>query len=152
MPVGSILNQKAPDFILKGLDNKEVKLSQFKDKTVILDFFGTFSTTSKKQVAVMEKLYKKYKGQGLVVLGITSEKDRPKVQKFVTDNKITFTILPDGVKSLKDYKVTQLPMLFFIKNGVVSVLFMGPNTYTETKMDAEIAKCFPAANASASTK
>jgi peroxiredoxin len=152
LPVSSILNQKAPDFTLKGLDNKEVKLSQFKDKTVILDFFGTFSTTSKKQVAVMEKLYQKYKGQGLVVLGITSEKDRPKVQKFVTNNKLTFTILPDGVMTLKNYKVTQLPMLFFIKNGVVSMSFMGPNTYTETKLDAEIAKYFPSASASASTK
>lgn len=152
MPVSSILNQKAPEITLKGLDNEEVKLSQFKDKTVILDFFGTFSTTSKKQVAVMEKLYQKYKTKGLVVLGVTSEKDRPKVQKFVTDNKVTFTVLPDGVMALKNYKVTQLPTLFFIQNGVVSVLLMGPNTYTETKMDAEIAKCFQPASASASTK
>ena len=148
----SLVGQKAPEFILKSLNekDKEVKLSQtiFKDKIIVLDFFATFSKTSKKQVALMEKLYQKYNKnqkdqnqQQLIVLGITSETNRTKIQKFVTDNKLTFPILIEGAKALKDYKVTQLPLIFFVKkDGTVFSAYVGPPAYDEVKMDAEIAK------------
>jgi len=148
----SLVCQKAPEFTLKSLNekDKEVKLSQpiFKDKIIVLDFFATFSKTSKKQVVLMEKLYQKYNKnqkdqnqQQLIVLGITSETNQTKIQKFVTDNKLTFPILIEGTKALKDYKVTQLPLIFFIKkDGTVSSAYVGPSAYDEVKMDAEIAK------------
>lgn len=141
MPITSLLNKKAPDFTLKGFDEKEVKLSQFKDKIVILDFFATFSTTAKKQVVLIEKLHQKYKEKGVVIIGITSEKDIAKIKNFATDNKITFTILLDGTDVFKNYRVTQLPMLYFIsKEGNVCSIFMGTNANNEAKIDAEIEK------------
>ena len=146
-PIGvqSLIGQKSPEFSLKSLDDKEVKLSQFKDKLVILDFFTTFSKTSQKQILLMEKLYQKYskpkdnKPQGLVILGITSEKDKAKVKKFVTENKITFPILAEGAKAFKDYKATQLPTVLFVnKDGSICSAHLGAVTYNEAKFDAEI--------------
>ena len=146
-----MVGQKAPEIILKDFDGKEVKLSQFKDKPLILDFFATFSKTSQKQILVMEKLNKKYNKQQddkaqkdeqkLVILGVTSEKNKEKVKKFVTDNKLTFPILVEGVKTFKDYKVTQLPTVLFItKDGNVCSAHFGVITYDEAKFDAEITK------------
>ncbi len=136
------MGKKAPEFTLKSLDGKEIKLSQFNGKFVILDFFATFSKTSQKQVLVMEKLYQKYSTQEdnqLVILGITSEKDKAKVQKFVTNNKLTFPILAEGAKTFKDYKVTQLPTVLCItKEGNVCSAYFGAVTYDEAKFDAEI--------------
>jgi len=93
----------------------------------------------------MEKLYQKYgkqkenEPQQLVILGITSEKDKVKVKKFVTQNKITFPILAEGIKAFKDYKVTQLPTVLFInKDGSVCSAHFGTVTYDEPKFDAEI--------------
>lgn len=137
----SLLSKKAPDFTLKGLDEKEVNLSQFKDKIVVLEFFATFSTTAKKQVVLIEKFHQKYREKGVVVIGITSEKDIAKIKSFVTDNKITFTILSNGADVYKNYRVTQLPILYFInKEGVVCSIFMGTNASNEAKIDAEIEK------------
>jgi peroxiredoxin len=153
-----MVGKKAPEIILKDLDGKEVKLSQFKDKPLILDFFATFSKTSQKQILVMEKLNKKYNKQQddkkddktqkdeqqLIILGITSEKYKEKVKRFVTANKLTFPILVEGIKTFKDYKVTQLPTVLFItKDGNVCSAHFGVITYNEPKFDAEIKSFLP---------
>lgn len=147
MPTGvqSLVDQEAPEFTLKDFDGKEIKLSQFKDKPIILDFFVVSGKTSKRQVLMMEKLYQKYgkqkedEPQKLVILGITSETNKEKVQKFVAKNKLTFPILFEGVKTFNDYKVTQLPTLLFIdKDGSICSAHSGKVTYNEAKFDAEI--------------
>ena len=93
----------------------------------------------------MEKLYQKYgkqkenEPQKLIIFGITSERDREKVKKFVTENKITFPIFAEGVKAFKDYKVTQLPAVVFVnKDGSICSAYLGAVTYNEVKFDAEI--------------
>ena len=90
----------------------------------------------------MEKLYQKYNKQEdnkLVILGVTSERNKEKVKKFVTNNKLTFPILAEGVKTFKDYLVTQLPTVLFItKEGYVCSAHFGAVTYDEAKFDAEI--------------
>lgn len=70
-----------------------------------------------------------------------SEKDKEKIKTFVIQNKITFPILIEAGKAFKDYKVNQLPTIFYInKESVIFSVHSGPVTYDEKKMDAEIAK------------
>jgi peroxiredoxin len=66
LPVGS----DAPDFALKTLDGKVVKLSDYRGKTVILDFWATWCWTCNHAFPYIEKIEKKYREQGVVVLAV----------------------------------------------------------------------------------
>jgi hypothetical protein len=114
---------------------------------VLLNFIATYSATSKKEVVAIEKLYQKFKEKdqkkenAFIVLGITSEKDKVKVKSFATQSKITYPILIEASKTFKDYKVNQLPTIFYInKDGIIYSVHSGPVTSDEKMMDAEIAK------------
>jgi len=145
----SLAGKEATEFKLKSLDGKEVKLSEFKDKVVMLNFIATYSATSKKEVVAIEKLYQKYKEKDpkkenkFVVLGImsTPEKSKEKVQEFVNKYKITFPMLIGAGKTFKDYKVNQLPTVFYInKDGMIYSVHSGPVTCDEERMSADIKK------------
>jgi peroxiredoxin len=134
-----MVDKKAPDFTLKGLDGKEVELSKFKGKIVLLHFFATFSKVSQKQLPQMEKLHQKYKERGLVVIGITVEKDRKKLQQFARQNKLSYPILLNAKKVLKDYKLGQIPDVCSInKEGVISSVYVGFSPCNEEKTEAEV--------------
>ena len=136
---GPDVDQEAPDFTLKSLDDKEVKLSEFKGKVVLLHFFATFSKASKKQLPQMEKLHQDYKERGLVVIGITVETNSEKVQTFAKQNQLSYPILLNARKVFKDYKLGQIPDVCLInKEGTISGLYLGFNPCNEGKIEAEI--------------
>jgi len=65
-------NQPAP-FDLPALDGKRYKLSDQKNKVVIIDFWATWCAPCRKETAYLQKLNERNKPRGLVILGITLE-------------------------------------------------------------------------------
>src|SRR5512139_2468506 len=62
--------QPAPDFTLKDLDGKVVKLSDFRGKKVVLlDFWATWCNICKREMPVLERVYKEYRDRGVEFLG-----------------------------------------------------------------------------------
>jgi cytochrome c biogenesis protein CcmG/thiol:disulfide interchange protein DsbE len=134
-----MIDQEAPDFTLKSLDGKEVKLSEFKGKVVLLHFFATFSKASQNQLPQLERLHKEYKESGLVVIGVTVEKNAEKVRAFARQNQLSYLILLEAAKVFKDYKMGQIPDLCFInKKGVISVVYIGFNPRNEAKVESQV--------------
>ncbi|MBI5043607.1 MAG: redoxin domain-containing protein [Nitrospirae bacterium] len=121
------LGGPAMDFTLMDIDNKEVKLSDFKGKAVMLRFWSSRCPSCKKEMPVVEKAYRKLKDKGFVVLAINIED--PKEVAAETANKLdlTFPILIDkGMSITKLYKVFATPTSFFIdKNGVMKEKVLG---------------------------
>ncbi|MBI3008883.1 MAG: TlpA family protein disulfide reductase, partial [Candidatus Omnitrophica bacterium] len=60
----------ASDFVLKDLEGKDVKLSDFKGKVMILDFWATWCPPCRKEIPHFKELYDKYKSQGLEIIGV----------------------------------------------------------------------------------
>jgi peroxiredoxin len=134
-----MIDQEAPDFALKSIDGEDVKLSELKDKVVLIHFFATFSKASQKQLPQLERLHKKYKESGLVVIGVTVEKNAEKVRAFARQNRLSYPILLDAGKVFKDYKMGQIPDLCFInKKGIISAVHIGFNPRNEAKVESRI--------------
>src|ERR1700693_2567096 len=66
----------APDFSLTSLEGKEVKLSQFKGKVVLLNFWATWCIPCRSEMPTIELLHREYKDKGLIVLGIDDEESQ----------------------------------------------------------------------------
>lgn len=84
----------APDFTLKDIQDKDVKLSDFKGKVIILNFWATWCPPCRMEIPDLKKLYNFYKDKGLVIIGIAIDEDgKDSVVPFVKENKINYPIL-----------------------------------------------------------
>ncbi|NQX41040.1 Peroxiredoxin [Pedobacter steynii] len=69
------IGQQAPDFTINGLDGKPVKLTDFKGKYVLLDFWASWCMPCRQENPNLVKAYNTYKGKNFTVLGISLDKD-----------------------------------------------------------------------------
>jgi thiol-disulfide isomerase/thioredoxin len=81
------------NFTLKDLNNKEVKLSSFKGKVILLDFWATWCGPCKIEIPWFIEFQNKYKQQGLEVIGVVTEDTLEKAKPFAAQWKMNYTIL-----------------------------------------------------------
>ena len=116
----------APDIALKSLDGTSLRLSSFKGKPVVINFWATWCPPCKEEMPIFERYARKYAGQ-LVILGIDSQESAEIVQPFVTQMGITFPILLDqsGIVSAR-YFVKDFPYTFFVdESGILRGQHLG---------------------------
>src|SRR5579859_7123657 len=70
---GNVQGVMAPDFTLKSLDGKDVKLSDFKGKAVLLNFWATYCQPCKIEMPWFAELNKQYAPQGLQIVGVAMD-------------------------------------------------------------------------------
>lgn len=132
-------NQVAPDFTLKTLDGKEVKLSDYRGKKVILNFWATWCPPCKAEIPHMEKYYKSSaKNDNVEILAVNltkSDKDEDYIKDFVKSYDMTYPVLLDTEgKQQEQYEIVTIPTTYFIDTkGKIQKNITGP-------MDQEMMK------------
>ena len=108
---------KAPDFKLENMKGKQVKLSDYLEKgLVILDFWATWCAPCKKELPELSKLQEKYKDK-ITVLAVSVDKPRSKdkAKAHVKSQKMKFVTLFDSKKDVqKLYNITNIPRTLII--------------------------------------
>jgi thiol-disulfide isomerase/thioredoxin len=127
------LNRKALEFELSSLDGTRVKLSDFKGKPVVLNFWGYWCGACKEEIPLLQELWNEYHDRGLMVLAVhfnpgvySDEENREKLTKFLAKNRISIPILLHEGDLASRYGGSSVPTTFLIdKNGLVQYEFMG---------------------------
>lgn len=124
----------APDFNLPDLNEKDIRLSDFRGKVVFLNFWATWCKPCREEMPSMEVLYKNFEKDGLVILAIsidrvTTKKDIP---PFVKALNLTFPILIDSWgQTDKRYKLMGVPETYIIdQQGILREKVIGPRDWT----------------------
>ena len=124
----------APDFKLPDLNEKDIRLSDFRGKVVFLNFWATWCKPCREEMPSMEILYKNFEKDGLVILAIsidrvTTKKDIP---PFVKALNLTFPILIDSWgQTDKRYKLMGVPETYIIdQQGILREKVIGPRDWT----------------------
>ncbi len=135
----------APEFTLKDLENKDVKLSEVcKNGPVVIAFWSTWCKNCPDEMKQFQRMYDQYKDQGLTVLGVSIDcsKTVSKVRPWIQGRRFTFPILLDTANNVKRlYNVNPVPHSFIIdKAGQIVYSHIGYRPGDEKAYEAEIVK------------
>lgn len=113
----------AVDFTLKDQYGKEHTLSEYKGKTVFLNFWATWCPPCKAEMPDIQKIYESYDKEGedaLVVLGVASpniggEGSEEEVKAFLEENGYTYPVVMDTTGEIfSSYGISSYPTTFMI--------------------------------------
>ncbi len=110
---GLRVGEKAPDFELKTLDGKTVKLSDYRGKKVILNFWATWCPPCKAEMPDIQKYYNEADDNvEILAINIDPQYD---VKKFVREVNVTFPVLLDSNDEVNTmYRILTIPTTYFI--------------------------------------
>lgn len=116
--VGLRIGNQAPDFTLQTLTGKSIRLSDYRGKKVILNFWATWCPPCKAEVPDFVKFYAEARTDNveIVAVNITAdEKSKADVAEFVKAYSITYPVLLDeqGVVA-KRYAISAIPTTYLL--------------------------------------
>lgn len=103
----NIVNIKKTPYELNftGLDGKPVNFAQLRGKVVAMYFWTTGTRDNQKNIEYMKDMHSRYRKKGFEVVTVSLDKaeDRPKLEKYIKDNRISFPVHFDGQGTKTDF-------------------------------------------------
>ncbi|CEI83032.1 thiol:disulfide interchange protein tlpA [Oceanobacillus oncorhynchi subsp. incaldanensis] len=129
--VGLEVGNMAPDFELQTLAGETVKLSDYRGKKVMINFWATWCPPCRAEMPDMEAFYQ---DKDIVILAVNlteTENNLQQVQDFVNEYELTFPILLDEkIEVAEQYMIQPIPTSYMINsNGVVAFKAFGSLNY-----------------------
>ncbi len=103
----------APEFSQKAADGSKVALSSFKGKVVLLNFWASWSATSRIENQELKQIVKNYNAKDLVVINVSLDERKEEWEKALAEDRMTGYNVSD-LKFLRNevaelYNVTAIP-------------------------------------------
>lgn len=138
------LNAAAPDFTLMDLSGRNISLSDYKGRVVLLEFWATWCPPCKASVPGLVDLYRKYAQKGFIVVGVSTDTGSDaleKVRQFSSSYNINYPVLLANEATPKLYNVISIPTSFLIgKDGKIVDIYRGYSDAFGNNVSAHIEK------------
>jgi peroxiredoxin len=130
-------NRPAPQFALPTLDGSDVRLSDYRGKVVLVNFWYTGCEPCREETPALQAAYQKLAGQGLEIIGVNVRQNErggadgdADIQKFVDQYRVTYPIALDADNTTnRDYQVYVLPTSVMIdQSGQIRYLMFSAVT------------------------
>jgi len=126
--VGAVPQAIAPDFDLAGTDGAMHRLSRWRGRPVLLNFWATWCPPCRGELPALQAVSERYAGR-IAVIGIAVGETTEQVAPFIAQYGLTYPVLLDldGNVTQARYAIRGLPTTLFITaEGVVSARHIGP--------------------------
>jgi thiol-disulfide isomerase/thioredoxin len=136
----TLLGRPAPVFTVKTLDGKQVSFSDYRGKTVLVNFWATWCGNCKLEMPWLAQLREQYASQGFEVLGIVTDGASNDKVKQITDRYgVKYPILRCNHRTAQAYGgLPDLPESFFInRHGKVVAKMSGADSKQEIEADIQ---------------
>ena len=136
---GPLNEGPAPDFSLQLFDGGQLALADFRDRVVVVNFWASWCEPCREEAPILEKVWREYQDQGVTLIGIAYKDTEGKARAFLDEFGLTYPNgLDPGNRIARSYRVQGVPETFFIKDGEIADLYIGP--LTEDQLVARIEK------------
>ena len=134
LSVSSELGRPAPDFELVNLSGEVVRLSDFKGRPVLINFWATWCGPCRLEMPAIQERYTQLSPR-FEVLAVNFDESADKVEVFVDELGLTFPVLLDPGAKIQDlYRVRGYPTTYLVDaNGNIQVHHVG--FMTEEQLD-----------------
>ncbi len=107
---------QAPGFRVKNLEGNYVRLSRYRGRVVLLNFWATWCAPCRVEMPSFETLYRRYRTEGLTVLALSLDKGPvAPIREFVDKYQLSFPVLLDREgEAEKLYPTVTIPYTFVI--------------------------------------
>ena len=124
----------AEDFALPTPDGLGFKLSEQRGKVVLVNFWATWCPPCLEEMPAMERLWRRHKDAGFVLVAISLDADPKKVPPFVSARKFSFPIAVDPKMAVAErYGVRALPSSFVVdRQGMMAGVALGPRSWDDS--------------------
>jgi peroxiredoxin len=118
------------DFTLKDANGADVRLSDYRGKVVLLNFWATWCGPCKLEIPEFVEAYSEYRDRGFVILGVLSEDDptQDELRAFTSEFKMNYPVfrVHEGVENAFG-PLFALPTTFLVdRHGTICMKHMGP--------------------------
>ena len=137
----------APDFALKDINGQTVKLSEYRGKVVVLNYWATWCGPCKVEIPWFMDFQKTYKDRDFAVLGISMDDDGwTSVKPYLEAKKINYRVMIATEELSKQYGgLESLPTTFVIdREGRIAAVHVG--LISKSEYQAEILDLLEASN------
>ena len=117
----------APDFTLKALDGTPLRLSDYRGKVILLDFWATWCFPCQKEISRFVDWQSKYRDQGLQVIGVSMDDSPEAVRKFIWEFKVNYPVALGNQELVSRYGgILGLPVNIVIgRDGKIKAKHLG---------------------------
>ena len=143
LPEPPKVGDMAPEIIQKNPEGETIKLSDFRGKYVLLNFWDSYCGPCRGEHKWLRRIYKKYNEKGFEVLGVSSDKDKNRWINAIKQDSISWTNISDLKGSKNEafllYDVKGIPTSYLINpDGII----IKNGVYSESYMDFELGQIF----------
>jgi cytochrome c biogenesis protein CcmG/thiol:disulfide interchange protein DsbE len=125
-----MLGKVAPDIALGTTDGRTVRLSDYRGRPVIVNFWASWCIPCREEFPQFVAAREAHTADGLEILGVVHEDSADAAAAFAADRGAQWPMLLDtGEAAWRDYRVLGVPSTYFIdRDGVVRATSLGPVT------------------------
>ncbi len=117
----------APDFSLTSLDGRQVHLSDYEGKVVLIDFWATWCSPCRTEIPRFVEWQRKYGAEGFQTIGISMDDTAKPVRAFYQEFKLNYPVAMGDEKVAEAYGgVLGLPVNVLVgRNGQIMARYVG---------------------------
>jgi len=117
----TLVGKEAPDFVLKAMDGRNLRISEFRGQVVLVNFWARWAGDSRQEMPALDRINTTYNRAGLVVLGVSVDEDLARAREFAGAMKVSYPLMFDTGSSIgRDYLLEKMPMTSLVdRAGVV---------------------------------
>ena len=132
----------APDFTGKKLDGNELKLSEYKGKVVLLDFWASWCGPCQKELPFLMELFDNNDDKNFIIIAVNIDKKIESAQKFLDKikGKAHFPVIWDNTSAIPSlYQIETMPTTIFIdKEGIIRYIHKGFSDSSKEELMKEL--------------
>jgi peroxiredoxin len=120
-----LLGSEAPDFVLKSLKGKNLRLSEYRGEIVMLSFWATWCGDCRAQLEQLGEMRDRYQDAGVELLAVSLDQNTRQAGEMAAE--ASYPVLHDAAGEVgRLYDVTKMPVMVLIdRGGVVREVFEG---------------------------